>query len=274
MIRLGLLFLVLPLAACAIESPSATAPENASDPPTETQTVTVAAAASLTDAMTDVAAAFEERYPDIEVRLNFAASGTLQRQIERQAPVDVFASAAQTPMDELEARGLVDSETRRVFAANRIVMVVPVESEVSLKSLEALKTQEIDRLAIGNPETVPAGRYAKQALEAAQLYDSLETAQILVFAENVRQVLAYVEQNSVDAAIVYQTDAAIRDRVRVAFPIPADFSEPIRYPIAVVRQSQEPEAAREFVEFVASSESQGIFDKYGFLTGEARGGDS
>ncbi|WP_017662246.1 molybdate ABC transporter substrate-binding protein [Baaleninema simplex] len=264
MVRLALLLLVLPLAACAIESPSATAPETASD----TTTLTVAAAASLTDAMTDLAEQFEERYPNIDVRLNFAASGTLQRQIEQQAPVDVFASAAQKPMDELERQGLVDPETRRVFAANRIVVVVPQESEVSLKSLDELKTPEIDRLAMGNPDTVPAGRYAKQALEAAQLYGELETAQTLVFAENVRQVLAYVEQNSVDAAIVYQTDAAISDRVRVAFPIPADFSEPIRYPIAVVGQSEEPEAARSFVEFVAGSESQAILDKYGFLTGD------
>lgn len=257
---LGLLWLLLPLTACTIDSQSVT--------PSDSTTLTVAAAASLTDAMTDVVERFEDRYPKFDVRLNFAASGTLQRQIEQQAPVDVFASAAQKPMDELESQGLVDRETHRAFAANRIVVVVPLESEVSLKSLDELKTQEIERLAMGNPETVPAGRYAKQALESAQLYRELEDAQTLVFAENVRQVLAYVEQNSVDAAIVYQTDAAMSDRVRIAFSIPADFSEPIRYPIAVVSQSDDPEAAREFVEFVAGSESQAILDKYGFLTGD------
>jgi len=251
-----LLLLPLPLAACSID-PSPNAPE--------AKTLTVAAAASLTDVFTDIEATFEAQHPDIDIQLNFAASGTLQRQIEQNAPIDLFASAGEKPMDELTDRGLIDAETRQVFARNRIVVVVPRERSIDLEDLDQLNEMEIDRIAIGNPETVPAGRYAKQALEAANVYRELEDDRRFVFAENVRQVLAYVEQNSVDLAIVYQTDAATSDLVRPVFPIPPELSEPIRYPIAVIAGSQKSDAALQFIDFATGPEGRAILEQYGFL---------
>lgn len=234
----------------------------------DTATLNVSAAASLTDVMQDLESAFEAKYPNLDVNLNLAASGTLQRQIEQQAPVDVFASAATAPVDDLQAQNLIDPDTRAIFARNRIVVVAPKETALTLDTLSDLDPTAVSRLAIGNPATVPAGRYAKQALENAGVYADLEAQQRLVFGENVRQVLSYAESGNVEAAIVYQTDATASDRVQIILAIPAELSEPIEYPIAVVRNTANPEAARQFVEFVSRPESRAILDAAGFLPGE------
>lgn len=260
--RLFFCGLLLATTACAADT------QRSSPGTPQKTTVTVAAAASLTDAMQDIETAFEQDYPEINVNLNVAASGVLKRQIEQNAPIDVFASAAELPMDELQQQGLIREDSRTVFARNQIVVVVPESSSLEIDELGDLQDTAIARLAIGNPETVPAGSYAKQALETAKLYEDFTNQQKFVFGENVRNVLSYVESSSVEAAIVYQTDAAASDRVRVAFPIPAEYSQPIRYPIAVVGASDNSEAALQFVEFISGEESQAILQKYGFLPGE------
>jgi molybdate transport system substrate-binding protein len=227
--------------------------------------LTVAAAASLTEAFTEIATAFQAQLPTFTVNFNFAASGFLQKQIERGAPIDVFASAAARPMDALEMQNLLLPQTRKAFARNQLVVVATPAQTPWLKKLSDLRDSRLKRLAMGNPATVPAGEYAKIALEKENLYTKLEKEKKLVLGDNVRQVLTYVEQGNVDAAVVYATDAAISKKVKVITRISPASTRPIRYWIAVVKQSQNSQQAKEFINFVTCHRGQQILQKYGFL---------
>lgn len=224
--------------------------------------LTVSAAASLTEAFKEIGLAFESQYPDSRVHLNFGASGALLQQIAKGAPVDVFASADEETMDAAQRQGLVRGSERHVFAQNNLVLVVPAGNRIALGQIGDLGKSNVERLAIGNPESVPAGRYAKRALEAADLWSSVEAK--IITAQSVRQVLDYVARGEVEAGFIYATDAAImKEKVRIAFNVPLDI--PIRYPIASIAQSENGAAARQFVEFVRSPVSQAILAKYEFL---------
>jgi molybdate transport system substrate-binding protein len=220
--------------------------------------IVVSAAASLTNAFRDIGHAFEAERPGVKVAFNFAASDILVTQIVKGAPADVFASADQDAMNRGEEAGVIDTATRRDFAANALVLVVPAERTPppALAGIAAF-----NRIAAGSPQTVPAGRYAKEALAREKLWGALEPK--LVFAQNVRQVLDYVARAEVDAGFVYATDAAIMPgKVRVAFDVPA--STPIRYPIAVVKGSKQRALAEAFAAYVASDAGQAVLRKYGF----------
>jgi molybdate transport system substrate-binding protein len=227
--------------------------------------LTVAAAASLTEAFTEIATAFQAQLPTFTVNFNFAASGFLQKQIARGAPIDVFASAAARPMDALEKQNLLVPQTRKTFARNQLVVVATPAQTPWLKKLSDLRDSRLKRLAIGNPAIVPAGEYAKIALEKENLYTKLEKEKKLVLGDNVRQVLTYVEQGNVDAALVYATDAAISKKVKVISRISPESTRPIHYWIGVVKQSQNSQQATEFINFVTSHRGQQILQKYGFL---------
>lgn len=224
--------------------------------------ITVSAAASLTECFTEMKQGFEEAHPDIDVNLNLASSGSLRMQIEGGAPIDVFASASQKHMNLLEPEGLIYNDSRSDFAENSLVLIVPTGSENNITSPEDLTDEAIEKVAIGDPETAPVGRYAKEALEEANLWDN--TSDKIVYAETVKQVLVYVENDEVDAGFVYMTDAmsADMDRIEVAAEIPVN--TPISYPIAVVSSSTEKDAAEEFVDFVLSDEGKTILKKHGF----------
>jgi molybdate transport system substrate-binding protein len=227
------------------------------------QDLSVSAAVSLKNAFTAAAKAFEAANKNVNVALNFGASGDLMAQIKTGAPVDVFASAALKDMDELDAEGLVVRDSRTVFVSNEVVLVRPAASDAAPASFEDLKKPGVKKVAIGNPRSVPAGRYADEVLQALKLSDALKDK--LVFAENVRQVLDYVARNEADAGIVYSTDAKTRPReVTVVLTAPAGSHEPILYPIGVVRDSKNVKAARAFISFVLSREGKKIFEQYGF----------
>lgn len=225
--------------------------------------LTVSAAISLKEAFSEIAAQFEKARPGDKVTFNFGSSGELAQQIDRGAPVDVFASAALKQMNNLDKKGLILVGTAQPFARNRLAVVVP-KGSAKVTSFEQLA--KVARLAIGNPKTVPAGQYASDALNKAGIYQNLLDAQKLVFAENVRQVLAYVEDGSVDAGIVYTTDARVSDKVSVGFAVPENYSAPVVYPLAVVKDSKLPELARAFVAFVLSPQGQAILQSKGFLS--------
>jgi molybdate transport system substrate-binding protein len=254
--RLGLLLSLLLVSCTAASKTPVASPQI---------TLTVAAAASLTDAFKAMKTSYEAQHLNVTVKFSFAASGVLQKQIEEGAPIDVFASAGKKQMDALERQNLLVLQTKKTFAQNQLVVVAIASQTPWLTKFSDLGDRRLQRLAIGNPTTVPAGEYAKAALEAANLYTPLQQQQKLVLGENVRQVLAYVEQGNVDAAIVYATDAATSQKVQVAIPIPADASLPIRYPIAVIKQSHSPQQAQDFINFVTSSQGQQILQKYGFV---------
>jgi molybdate transport system substrate-binding protein len=223
--------------------------------------LTVSAAASLTNAFTEIAKNYEKANPGTRVLLNFGSSGSLLQQISRGAPVDVFASADLETMDRAEKQNLLVRDTRSNFVANQLVLVVPSDSDKRIQALADLNALDFARLGIGTPESVPAGRYAKQALELAGLWDVL--AAKYVFGQNVRQVLDYVARGEVDAGFVYATDAAVmKDRVRVA--LEAQTSQPILYPIAAIKGGGHENAARRFIDFVRSEPGQQVLAKFGF----------
>jgi molybdate transport system substrate-binding protein len=221
----------------------------------------VSAAASLTNALSEVAREFERANSPHKVILNFASSGALLQQIYRGAPVDVFASADEDTMDQAEKENLIMPSSRIDFAGNTLVLVAPSGAEVSVSRLEDLRKGAIRRIAISNTQTVPAGKYSRQALEAAGLFAELKDKYINT--QNVRQSLDYVARGEVDAGFVYGTDAAVMaDKVKVLLEVPTGTA--IRYPIAVVRGSGKEAVATRFLEFVRSDAGQRILRKHGF----------
>jgi molybdate transport system substrate-binding protein len=229
----------------------------------EPRGITVSAAISLQNAFEEIGKRFSLRNKDVAVAFNFGASGRLMAQIRGGAPVDVFASAALKDMDELDKAGLVQKGTRTNFASNKIVLIIPASSRAFVASFEDLKKPAITKIAIGNPVTVPAGRYADEVLRFYGLSDAIKDK--LILAENVRQVLDYVARNEVDAGVVYATDARTRaDEVAVVAAAPDSSHEPVLYPIAVVKGSKNEEADRAFISFVHSAEGRKILEQYGF----------
>jgi molybdate transport system substrate-binding protein len=229
--------------------------------PLRAQDLIVSAAASLSDAFPPIGQAFESTHPGTHVIFNFAASGTLLQQIVQGAPADVFASADETTMEQAQTQSLINPATRADFAANTLVLILPATSKLLPKSLDELLGPAWNRIAIGNTASVPAGRYAKQALDMAGIGVRLENK--LVPGESVRQVLTYVARGEVDAGFVYATDAATaRDKVRVALTLPTQ--TPIRYPIAQVAASRHPELAGAFIAEVRSATGRASLLRYGF----------
>jgi molybdate transport system substrate-binding protein len=227
------------------------------------ETIRVAAAISLKEALTDVGVVYERRTGD-KVDFSFGASGQLMAQVKGGAPVDAFISAADKQVKDLMAAGLVDEQSRRVVVGNALVLIVPRDSKVSLDSFESLATASIKRLALGEPKTVPAGEYASQALEKLKLTEGLSDK--LVYGSNVRQVLDYVIRGEVTAGIVYATDAKqAGDKVKVVATAPEESHDPIVYPAVVVKKSSKPDAAKRFLDYVSKDdEARRLLESRGF----------
>ncbi len=235
-----------------------------------TETVTVFAAASLTDVVGTIATAFTED-TGIAVTTSFAASSTLARQIEAGAPADIYVSADTVWMDRLAARDLIDPETRRVAAGNRLVVIVPADSaepppEPTAPSATAGDLSHVlgerGRLAIADPAHVPAGRYAEAALTAMGLWADL--ADRLAPAPDVRAAVVLVARGEAPAGIVYATDAQAVDAVVVRWPVPEPAQPPIRYPAAIVAGRDGP-AVRAFLDHLTGAEGSAVFARFGFL---------
>ena len=235
-----------------------------------TYEITISAAISLKNAFEDIGRIFQEKNPGGRLLFNFGGSGDLARQIEAGAPVDVFASAAQKDMDDLDQKDMIVKGTRKDFARNSLVLITPAKSAMQLTSLNDLRRGEIQKIAIGNPKTVPAGRYAEEVLRHFNLWDILRDK--LIFAENVRQVLDYVVRGEVDAGMVYSTDALVRAKeVKIVSEAPIESHQPIIYPIAIVKGSKKEGLAKEFIDVVTSREGEKILERYGFrLSGQRK----
>jgi molybdate transport system substrate-binding protein len=223
-------------------------------------TLTISAAASLKDALAETEAAYKQSHANVAFSNNFGSSGTLATQIDQGAPADVFLSAAAKPMDELEAKGLIVSGTRRNLLRNSLVLIAPLDSR--LRDFQSLADGSIRSIAVGDPASVPAGQYGRQTLIALHLLDKLNSK--LVFAKDVRQVLTYVETGNADAGLVYATDTQASGKVRVVATAPDSSHDPIVYPAAVVKGTHSEEAARKFVEYLGSPAARAIFVKHGF----------
>src|SRR5208337_4468392 len=225
--------------------------------------ITVSAAISLKNAFEEIGKVYQAENRGSKVLFNFGASGDLMQQIAGGAPVDVFASAAQKDMNDAEARGLLSPGTRTNFAANTVVLIVPRSTRVPIKSFGDLQSENVKKIAIGDPRTVPAGRYAEDVLTYYKMTAGIKDK--LIFTENVRQVLDYMARGEVDAGVVYSTDAMIRiNEVAIAATAPETSHKPVVYPIAVVKTSQNAELAKAFIALVTSPEGERILAKYGF----------
>lgn len=228
--------------------------------------INVSAAASLTDALKEIAIPYEKASGD-KLLFNFGASSTLGRQIEEGAPADLFLSADEAKMDALEKGKLVIAGGRRSVLSNTLVVVVPADSALKIAAAADLAGPGIHNLALAEPGSVPAGIYAKEYLQKLHLWEKLVSR--VVPTENVRAALAAVEGGNAEAGIVYRTDAGISKKVKIAYEVPAAEGPKISYPFALVGgtngAARHPEAARKLLAYLESSPALAVFRKYGFL---------
>lgn len=261
------------LTLCAIAGCSFLAPTiEQSNPPTkvnmpevkqENMQLTVSAAASLKAALGEITPLYSKEKSNVAIRNNFGSSGDLQQQIINGAPVDVFISAAAKQMDELQKKDLIVADTRRNLLSNRLVLIVPADKGDG-KELKDLTSASIERIAIGDPRSVPVGQYAEQALTKLELLQDVQSK--FVLGNNVRQVLQFVESGNAQAGIVYATDAKTSTKVKVVQVIDAKLHKPIVYPIAFLQKSVNQTSAKSYLEFLSSEPAKTIFEKYGFST--------
>jgi molybdate transport system substrate-binding protein len=223
--------------------------------------VLVSAAASLTNAFTDLGKKFEAENPGVKVVFNFAASGVLLQQMASGAPVDVFASADQKTMDQAVEKGLIVPGTRKNFAANSLVLIVPSKNPAKIKGLANLAGKDVEKIAVGNPETVPVGRYSKESLSSTGSWNGLSPK--FIYAESVRQVLDYVSRGEVDAGFVYATDAAVaREKVKIVTVV--EGHKPVIYPMAIVKAGGAKDLAAKFMTLITSAKGRDVLESFGF----------
>ena len=225
-------------------------------------TIRVAAAISLKDALEDAQGAFEKASGDT-LEFTFGSSGALEAQIKSGAETDVFISAAAKQMDALAAAKMIDPATRRDVARNELVLVVPPDSKLSIAAFGDLAKRDVKKVALGQPDIVPAGQYAAEVIKKLGLTDAL--ADKTVYGANVRQVLSYVERGEVDAGVVYATDAKESgDKVKVAATAAAGDHPPIVYPAAIISASKKKEEGKKFLDFLAGEKGTKALTDRGF----------
>lgn len=244
-------------------SPSASAPASASGQEVE---LYVSAAASLTDVFNELAEAYKTVAPNVKLTFTFDSSGTLQTQIEEGAPADVFVSAALKQMNALDKKDLVVSDTIKKLLVNKVVLIVPKDSTADIKSFEDVATEKVSMVAIGE-SSVPVGQYTEEIYTNLNLWDKVKAK--ANFGSNVRAVLAWVEGGEVDCGIVYATDAASSDQVKVVCEAPEGTHQAVIYPAAVLKNSTHSEEAKAFVDFLSSDTATAIFEAAGFTMNTA-----
>ncbi|MHB8104918.1 MAG: molybdate ABC transporter substrate-binding protein [Dehalococcoidales bacterium] len=245
---IGLLFAILVAGGCSKSAPVE---------------LNISAAASLTDALTAINAKYMQENHYITIVANFASSGILQKQIEQGAPADVFISAAAKQMQALQDGGLIINDTRQDLLNNTVVLVVPSDSTLSITSFMDLLNDDVKHIAIGDPEFVPSGIYGKQAFEEFGIYEKIQAKLILQI--DTPHVLGFLESGNVEAGIVFSTDAIMSDKIKVVANAPDEVNSRIVYPIAVIKVSQNVDAAKAYIAFLLSDEAKAIFEQYGFV---------
>ncbi|AIW41027.1 MULTISPECIES: molybdate ABC transporter substrate-binding protein [Paenibacillus] len=228
----------------------------------ETIELTISAAASLTDALKEIQHSYESTHTGIKLNFNFGGSGALEKQIEQGAPSDLFLSASTKNMKSLVDQQLIDTKKQKTWLTNELVAVIPADGTMNIASVTDLTKKEVKKVAIGIPESVPAGNYAQEALMKAKLWDTLQSK--LVQAKDVRQVLQYVETGNADVGFVYKTDALTSQKAKIAFEVDPKTYSPVEYPIGIVKASKHIQEAEDFYAYLQSQESLNIMAKYGF----------
>ena len=224
--------------------------------------LTISAAASLQPVMDEIKTAYEKNYHDVVLKYNFGASGLLQQQIETGAPVDIFFAASPVEMDKLQEKKLLINNSRHNILQNNITLITAKNNQ-EITKISDLTSNKVSQIIIGDPNTVPAGRYAKQVLEYEQIWEQVSPK--LVLAKDAQAVLTYVDLGYVDAGLVYQSSTNINDRVKIVAIAPSQSHQPINYPIAIIKDSSNIESAQKFINFLTTNQAKKIFRKYNFI---------
>ncbi|MCM3080256.1 molybdate ABC transporter substrate-binding protein [Brevibacillus invocatus] len=260
---LASLFLLLSACSAQQAKPEGEAKQgNQQQPPAQQVELMVLAAASLTDALTSLKTIYENDHPGVTLTFSFGSSGKLAQQIEQGAPADLFLSASQQDMNKLDEKQLILKDTRVDFSGNSLVLVTEKDSAIAVSSFEDLTDPALKHIALGAPETVPAGRYTKEVLENLKLWDTLTDR--LVYGSDVRQVLTFVEAGNAEVGVVYASDAAISKNVKVLATSKPEWHKPIVYPGAVIGASANADAAKAFLAYLTSEEGKKVLGEYGF----------
>lgn len=237
------------------------APEE-EDTSSEKVNLHIAAAASLTDALDHFKVVYEKEHENVELTFMYGGSGKLAVSIENGAPIDVYLSASKKDMDSLEEKNLLDGSTRENFAENELVLIANKDAKSISSRFEDIDPDTVDHFVIGEPETVPVGRYTKQVFNHLKLWKPLKDK--FVFASDVRQVLTQVELGNADYGVVYSSDAFVSDKVKVIDESDPSWHEPIVYPGAVLKDSEYKEEAKQFFNVLLGEQGQEILAEYGF----------
>ncbi|HYK71955.1 MAG TPA: molybdate ABC transporter substrate-binding protein [Pseudoneobacillus sp.] len=229
----------------------------------ESVSLTVSAAASMQDALTKIKEKYEKDHRKVKIYFNFGSSGALKQQITQGAPVDLFFSASESQFNELIEKNLISKNESTDLVGNDLVLIQnKTKTDLMLNGITDLKDKKVKRIAVGTPESVPAGEYTKETLEKLQLWKKLEDK--IVFAKDVRQVLTYVETGNVDAGFVYKTDALVSQKVKITVVTENVNHSPIIYPVGVIKDTKYKVEAMNFYHFLQSEQALEIFKEYGF----------
>lgn len=259
-----LLSLLIAATACSNQQNTEKKETQADSENKENVELTISAAASLKDAMEVIQNTYVEEHPEVKLKFNYGGSGSLQQQISQGAPVDLFFSAAEDKFDLLIDSGDIAQGDGMDLLGNELVLVVPKVEQSSVTSFQDLAKKNVEKISIGIPESVPAGKYAKESLKKTELWKSVESK--VVYAKDVRQVLTYVETGNVAAGIVYKTDALVSDKVNIVATAEPETHTPIIYPVGIIKNSKHYDAAKDFYNYLQSDDALKTFEEYGFTT--------
>jgi molybdate transport system substrate-binding protein len=224
-------------------------------------TLTISAAASLTESMEEIKKLYTAEKSNVTIVYNFGASGSLQQQIEQGAPADIFLSAAPKQMDALDAKSLILKDTRVNLLENKVALIIPKDG-TGITDFKDVTSDKIKKLALGEPKSVPVGQYSEEVFTKLGILDAVKPK--AVYAKDVKEVLTWVESGNADAGIVYSTDAKASTKIKVVAEAPTGSHSPILYPAAVIKDSKNLEAAKDFMKFISSAKCKAVYEKYGF----------
>lgn len=236
-------------------------PEVVKAPIQETELL-ISAAASMTDVLTEITEVYKNVDPSTKLTFTFGGSGALQTQIEEGAPVDIFMSAAQKQMTALEEGEHIISETKKTLLVNKVVLITPIDSTLAITSFEDLTTDDVKKIGLGDPASVPVGQYSEEVFTSLNILDQVNVKS--VYGSDVRTVLTWVENGEVDCGVVYATDASSTDKVKVITEAPEGSHKEVTYPVAVIKDSKNVDTAKAFLDYLSTEEAAKIFVKYGF----------
>ena len=222
----------------------------------------VSAAASLKETAQDLTELYKKEKPYVEIKFTFGSSGALATQIEEGAPTDIFMPASLKQMNTLEEKGLLLEGSKKELLVNKVVLISPKESNKELSSFGDSASDSVSKIGLGEPDSVPAGQYAKEVFTTLGIWDKVKGK--AVFGSDVRQVLTWVENGDVDCGVVYQTDAIASEKINVVCEAPKDTHKPVIYPAAVIRSSKNQLEAGAFIDFMKTSKAAAVFKKHGF----------